>query len=147
MFTRQFLFSLKICYNNDDKGGQMEISAALARFLGLFFIVVGLSFIKNGARFTSIVDEILSNKGLQLVAGLLPTLVGSLIIGLNSIGPNSWFIVTLVGYLMLFGGAFRLMFTEQWLELVKKCHEKVSPLYIGGIVAAIGGFFLLISCF
>ncbi|SCA63729.1 hypothetical protein SCG7109_AY_00080 [Chlamydiales bacterium SCGC AG-110-M15] len=123
----------------------MDMSMALARFLGFFFTIVGFSFLKDSNRLKAIASEVQTNKGLQFIAGIFPTLVGSLTVSLQMLSPQPWWFVCLFGYFLLFIGAFRLIFTDVWLGVIKKLGDKFSSRFIGGIVTAIGLFFLLMS--
>jgi len=121
----------------------MENSIILARFLGIFFTIWGLGVIANQKRLHGTIDEIVKSQGLQLIAALLPLIIGSFFVAVHNVWTKDWqVIITIFGYLFLFAGAFRAIMTQTWVNLVSNMKGKVKLGLVGVIVVALGLMFL-----
>ena len=113
----------------------------LAKFLGVFFVVLGLSFLFNRDHASGVAGDLVKHPALQVIAGVLPLLVGSFVVAAHNVWvPNEAVIVTLVGWLLLLAGVFRLWFVSAWVSMVEKASDH-GPV-VGGFVALILGALL-----
>ena len=94
----------------------------IARFLGLFFILLPLSLRFNMQQVEALRRIILENVGMQLFFGLMPLLIGSFVVAAHNIWQGSWHVifVSVVGWLIFLTGVYRLFFLKHWLNQVKR---------------------------
>ena len=108
----------------------------IAKTFGLFFSLLGLGLVTNQHFFRTVMEDMIHHPGLQLVAAIVPLLIGSALVVQHPTFGNDWTIlVTLLGYMILFAGAFRLLFNTQWVKMMHCMKDGCAPLY--------GGLFLL----
>ena len=119
----------------------MHLSSFLGAFLGLYLLVMGLVMLTRREMLGDIVKDFTKNRALIFFSGLL-TLVGGLLIVLShNVWEMSWrFLVTLIGYLMIFQGLVRLFLTDWVAESAKKFYKEDKVMYIGAILTLLGLF-------
>jgi ABC-type xylose transport system permease subunit len=94
----------------------------IAKFLGIFFLVLSLTLFCRKEFFKSVINNIIQHPGLQFIAAIVPLIIGILIISLH----NHWthdlpsLAVTLAGWLLLAGALFRLWFTDAWIKTIER---------------------------
>jgi len=114
-------------------------SITLAKLLGLFATIWGLGIAINGARIRDAITEILESKSMQLIAALIPLLMGSFFVSVHNKWSMDWtLIITLFAWLFLFAGIFRTIFTDRWVNLVIKLKDKINFQIVGSILTIIG---------
>ena len=113
----------------------------LAKFLGVFFLVFGLGILFNREHAAAVSKDIVAHPASQLLAGVLPLLVGSFVIATHNTWVAGWpLLVTVVGWMMLFAGLFRLWFTSAWIEMIESSQEHLAV--IGGLITCVIGALL-----
>lgn len=118
-------------------------SIILARFLGIFFLIWGLAALVNHERWHGAIDELVKSKMMQLIAALIPLILGSFFVAVHNVWVKNWTVsITIMGWLFLLGGIFRALMTVKWIECVTKMKNKVNFGIAGVIIAGIGVFFL-----
>lgn len=117
----------------------MYESFMLAKFLGVFFTVLGLGIIVNQAHIKKVMAVVADNAQAQFVSGLIPLLLGSFIIVDHNIWVASWVVlVTIVGWIIFFSGVVRIILTGFWIGRVRAMQDKAPVALIGAIVLIIG---------
>ena len=92
----------------------MEASVFLASLLGPFFLVVGVGMAATPESWRTMAGEFLASRALIFVAGLLAFLPGLAIVLTHNVWAFDWrLIITVIGWLGLIGGVFRLLFPMQ----------------------------------
>lgn len=126
----------------------MGLTIFLARVLGVYLAVVGISVFKNSKRIEAAVDEIEGSHFAQLMAGVIPLFIGAFLVNIHNFWGGNWLVcsVSLVSWLFLIGGAFRLIFTEQWITVVKQFKDLlIRPAgilcFLSGMVFLYFGYF------
>ncbi|NGX61452.1 MAG: hypothetical protein K940chlam9_00938 [Chlamydiae bacterium] len=123
----------------------MEVSSFLAKFFGLYLLIVGVFYLARRTYIQEVVEEFFSQKALVIVSGTLNVMIGLLIILAHNVWVFSWpLIITLLGYLTLFKGLTRLFVPlEREKALAEKILKGKNPLYIGVVALLLG---LLLTC-
>jgi hypothetical protein len=123
----------------------MPTSVFLAKLIGPFFAMVGLSVLINAAAFRGIVKEILKSPALIFLSGLLTLPVGTAIVLTHNVWVTNWpVLITIVGWLGVISGVVRIFAPKQVLTTGKKvAANKNFPIAGGAIWLAIGA----ILCF
>lgn len=102
----------------------MELSLFLAKVIGLFMVVLGLSMMMNKMHFQKAVMEIFNNAGTLMLLSLITLVLGTLLVLSHNVWVKDWpIIITIIAWLVFIKGIMRLMFPEQvkeWAKVVKK---------------------------
>ncbi len=89
----------------------MDVSEVLARFWGIFYIVLPAVFLVKGKAFFEEMSRLLKNTGFSFTMGLLAFLTGAAAVSVHNVWAADWRVfVTLVGWLALLKGVFKLFF-------------------------------------
>lgn len=92
----------------------MEASDFVASLLGPFFVVVGVGMAAAPDQWRTMAGEFLGSRALIFLAGLLAFLPGLAIVLTHNVWVFDWrLIITIIGWLGLIGGTFRLLFPMQ----------------------------------
>lgn len=124
----------------------MELSLFLARFLGVYFLILGGIWIIRREQFEATAKQIVSSNGLLAITGAINLMLGLFIV----IGQPIWElsfrgVITLLGYLFIIGGIMRLGFPATV--------QKIAPEFMGRLFwlglafLFVIGIFLLYSGF
>jgi hypothetical protein len=121
----------------------MSQTSRLARFLGLFFIILGVGGVLNGPHMMAVLREIQHSHFAQLVAAIIPVLLGSFIVASHNVWTKSWGVaVTIMGWLMLIGGAFRAWMPALWVSMFPDYMNANMIVPSSGVGVVIGLLFL-----
>jgi len=125
----------------------MQTSVFLAQLIGPLFLVMGLGMLVNGEGYRSMAQEFLASPALIYVAGLLAFVPGLAIVLLHNVWVFDWrLIITLLGWLSLIGGIFRLLFPRQVTAIGTAMLARHNFLMGGGIAAlALGAILTVIG--
>src|SRR5476649_1477361 len=118
----------------------MSTSVFLAKLLGPFFAIVGISVLMNAAAFRAIAKEFLKSPALIFLSGLLTLPVGLAIVLNHNVWVANWpVLITLLGWLAIISGVVRIAAPKQVLSTGKKvAANKNLPVAGGAIWLAIG---------
>lgn len=88
----------------------MLTSVYLARLIGPVMVAIGLGALINAATFRAIVDDLLKRPALMYLSGLIIMPAGlAIALSHRVIAPDWRLLITLIGWLMLIGGALRII--------------------------------------
>lgn len=124
----------------------MDISAFLAKLIGLYFIIVALICIFRKRQIEAMSKEFISSKSALAVSAEISLIFGLVIAIDHSIWEFSWRgLVTLLGYLMILRGILRFAFPN----FVKKIASKLmnGGFWATVIIILIIGIYLTYSGF
>ena len=98
-------------------------ASLIVMIFGLILLIVSLKFLKDPDEIKHLAKDVTSNHGIMFIAGLLPLILGSIVLFL--IGPvhaegHVELLASLLGGILFLIGLFRLWCREKWCELVKK---------------------------
>ncbi len=87
----------------------MELSLFLAKFFGIYMLVVTVILIFFKEQMTSVVKEIFASNGQLAITGVINLMLGTAIVVSHSVWELNWrVIITLFGYLGMLKGFLRL---------------------------------------
>jgi len=118
----------------------MQTSVFLAKLLGPFFAIVGISVLMNADAFRAIVKEFLKSPSLIFLTGLLTLPAGIAIVLTHNVWVMGWpVLITLIGWLGVISGVARIFAPKDIMKTGKKISaSKYFPCVGGGIWLAIG---------
>ena len=118
----------------------MAQSIFLAKLIGPFFAIVGLSVLVNASAFRGIAKEFLSSPALIFLSGILTLPVGLAIVLAHNVWVANWpVLITIAGWLGVITGVVRTMAPQRVAakgKTVVAVHN--FPYIAGGIWFAIG---------
>jgi len=125
----------------------MQTSVFLAQLIGPLFLVMGLGMLVNGEGYRGMAHEFLASRALIYVAGLMAFVPGLAIVLLHNVWSFDWrLIITLLGWISLIGGTFRLLFPSQVTAIGTAMLARRNFLLGGGIATlALGAILTLIG--
>jgi len=92
----------------------MNTSVFLAQMLGPLFLVMGVGMALRPEQYRVMAGEFLASRALIFIAGLVAFVPGLAIVLTHNVWVADWrVIVTVMGWLGLVGGVFRLLFPQQ----------------------------------
>jgi hypothetical protein len=118
----------------------MAQSIFLAKLIGPFFALVGLSVLVNAAAFRGIAAEFVNSPGLIFLSGILTLPAGLAILLTHNVWVANWpVLITIIGWLGVITGLLRTIAPQHVAakgRIVAAVHN--FPYIAGGIWLAIG---------
>ena len=118
----------------------MQNSLFLARLLGPFFLLVGLSVLINRAAMHAVVDGIARNRGLVFFGGVITFPAGLAIVLTHNVWVANWpLLITIVGWLAMVTGAVRLLAPQEAIKFGRRFYDQPNAaVFAAAIWIAIG---------
>ncbi|MFH0840944.1 MAG: hypothetical protein V1865_03135 [bacterium] len=122
----------------------MDISFFLAKIMGIYFLIVGISILIKGRAIFKKMDQIIDN-GLMYYLAIISLIIGLLIVGSHNIWTGGFevILVTIIGWLALLKGAFYMIMPDKPMIKLLKVFSSNTWCTIGGIVAIIIGIYFV----
>jgi hypothetical protein len=120
-----------------------DLAYVLARFLGLFLLVIGLMVLvmKNKKAYF---DQLVESKEFLFISGLITVAIGAFIVALNNTWNFDWrLLITILGWGTLIKGAMMLILPEFSITVWKKTSVYQWLLVGSGLVSVIIGGYLI----
>ena len=96
----------------------MQTSYFLAKLIGPMLLVIGIGMLFNADGYRAMAEEFLKSRALIYLAGLLALVPGLAIVLTHNVWASDWrVIITVLGWLGLVGGVFRLLLPQQVSEI------------------------------
>lgn len=125
----------------------MDISLFLAKFLGLYMLIIAIIWITRKNKFDEGVHSIVSSDGTFYLASAINILVGLLIVIAHPIWKLNWqVIITILGYFSILQGILRLSFPRRAQKIILASIKTAGEFWIvfllavGGILTYYGFF-------
>ncbi len=119
----------------------------LAKFFGLYFMIMGIFMLTRKETMASVKEAIKANPALLMITGVLQLMIGLILVITHSIFAFSLTIlITLIGYLCLFGGIMRIFFPGKVIEFMERSFSGKSMdgwgigLIVVGVILLFYGF-------
>ena len=126
----------------------METSLFLARLLGPLLLVIGAAILIDRKNIRAMATDFLEHRGLIFLAGVLTLLGGLAIVLTHNAWHGGWpVVITLFGWLMVIGGAFRILFPDSVKSLGTTMLANDNYLIGVGVVEALFGAWLCYAGF
>lgn len=121
----------------------MDWSIFLAKVLGLYLVVFGIAMLLHAKRIKAIINDIDSNPTLLLFSGIIPLILGALLVAGHEVWEANWrMVITLIGWLAFIKGAIRVTAPQVAIRVDKKFIKQPINLKICAIVVLLLGIFL-----
>jgi len=118
----------------------MLASRYLAKLIGPLFLAIGAGMLLNRQIYATMVEQYLANYALIYLSGLFGLTVGIMVVLAHNIWTANWrVIITLFGWLLVIGGAVRVMF-PQFIQGAGGtiAHLAAVPIVGGALVIVLG---------
>ncbi len=113
----------------------MSTSTYIARLIGPLFLIMGLGMVVEGDTVRALSQEFLSNLSLIYLAGMLALVAGLAIVNAHNLWVADWrVLITLLGWLSIAGGIFRLLFPGKVQALGTGLVASPAAMIMGGII-------------
>ena len=111
----------------------------MAGVFALFLTVIGFGMLFNAKLFVDAFDDIRLHPGLRVVTGVIPVLIGSILVSTHSIWVWAWPVaLTIFGYVLFVVASLRYLFMSQWIRYVSPMITKTTIRLIGLVLFALG---------
>ena len=126
----------------------MGISLILAKILGAFFTIIGVSVILRRNELEKIVEEFTKSRMLSFIMGEFILIAGLFILALHNVWEYNWrTIITVIGWLTAIKGATYLMLPQKDFKKVIEVFNKKNLYSLWGVLIIALGIYLLIKGF
>jgi len=126
----------------------MENSIFLAKFLGCYFVIVGIGIFFNPKHCQKIALQYSQNSALIYFGGILALFFGLLIILFHNVWIWNWtIIITLFGWIGLIKGAWLIIFPSTVKNFVKRYQNSTRPIIAQSLIVFTIGIFLIVQGF
>jgi hypothetical protein len=120
----------------------MQAAVFIARLVGPVFVAVGLGVLLNGTFYTALIMEAVHSPTLIYFSGLLAFAPGLAILNVHRTWSGWPVIITIVGWLMVIGGVFRLVLPATTATLAGDVYTRPMVLLGIAIVMLVVGAYL-----
>ncbi len=121
----------------------MEISIFLAKVLGIYLLVIGLSMLINGKTIKPLLTNIINDPSLLFVTGFIALILGILLVVSHNIWAADWrIVITIVAWMALLKGIIRIACPQFAFNASKKWVENSFNYNISMILVLLIGLFL-----
>jgi uncharacterized membrane protein len=118
----------------------MGNSLFLAKLIGPLFLAVGIGIFVNGSVYRLLADEFLRSRALIYLSGLITMTAGLAIVLTHNVWVANWpVLITILGWLALIGGAFRIIAPQGTERIGRRMLKHKHGFTFAGIAwAAVG---------
>jgi len=96
----------------------MDISIVLAKIIGIYFLVVGLSLLINKQFFKDMVKNLATDNTAMLIIAFITLILGSLLVIIHNIWVLDWrLIITIFSWMTFVAGIIRMLFPTRLMKL------------------------------
>ena len=121
----------------------MDTSLFLARLIGPTLIALSAALLLNQANMRAMATDFLEHRGLIFLAGVLTLVTGLSIVLTHNEWVWGWpVVITILGWLGVVGGAFRIIFPDSVRSMGETMLDKPGLLTAGGVAEGILGVWL-----
>ncbi len=121
----------------------METSLFLAKLIGPVLIVIGVGLLLKKTEFREMATDFLSSRALIFVSGLLTLVTGLAIVLTHNVWEFNWpVIITILGWLSVFGGVFRILFPDSVQSVGTSMLDKPAMMTVSGAIQIVLGLWL-----
>ena len=121
----------------------METSLFLAQLIGPVLIVIGVGLLLKKTEFREMATDFLSSRALIFVSGLLTLVTGLAIVLTHNVWEFNWpVIITILGWLSIFGGVFRILFPDSVQSMGTSMLDKPAMMTVSGVIQIVLGLWL-----
>ncbi len=101
-----------------------------ARWFGIISVLLALGILFNLDDAKAMAKNMVKDEAGYIMGGVLPIIFGLLALMHQPVFHADWqLVVTLVGLLMVFAGAYRVLFATHWKKTMQRHVDKIPPLF------------------
>lgn len=116
----------------------------LATVLGWYLVIVSLLLLTRRDIVVAAMKELMGQRAVMLVVGTITLIIGLLMVVSHNVWVMGWpVIVTVIAWLILIGGLFRLYCPDTVYKIWSKLINKTEVFLTTGVITLIIGLFLL----
>lgn len=121
----------------------METSLFLAKLIGPVLIVIGLGLLVKPTDFREMATDFLASRAMIFLAGLLTLVTGLAIVLTHNVWELNWpVIITILGWLSVVGGVFRILFPDSVQSMGASMMDKPAMMPVSGAIQIVLGLWL-----
>ncbi len=121
----------------------MDTSIFLAKLIAPLLLAISAAMLINPTNMREMATDFLEHRGLIFLAGFLTLLGGVAIVITHNVWVLDWpVIITILGWLSVIGGVFRIVFPDSVRAIGNRMLEKSAPITVSAICQAILGIWL-----
>ena len=121
----------------------MEISIFLAKLIGPVALLMGLVILLDASRVRAMAREMLQGEAFIFLAGMITLPVGLALINTHNVWASDWrVLITILGWLAVFGGIARIAFGGQIKSLGAAMIDSKVALAVPGALCVVIGLWL-----
>lgn len=121
----------------------METSFFLAKLIGPVLIVIGSGLLVKPTDFREMATDFLASRAMIFLSGLLTLVAGLAIVLTHNVWEFSWpVIITILGWLSVGGGVFRILFPDSVQSMGKSMLNKPTMMTVSGAIQILLGLWL-----
>jgi hypothetical protein len=118
----------------------MQRSIYLAKLLGPVGIAIGVGMLLNAGVFRVLAEQFLASYALIFLSGILTLTVGIALVLAHNVWEGDWrLIITLIGWLAVIGGAFRIIWPQEVADIGSAVIGHGEAFMVGGFVVLVLG--------
>jgi hypothetical protein len=121
-------------------------SIIIARLLGPLMLISAAAILLNRKGIQEAVSDTAKSPGLIYVSGVLTLVAGLAIVQFHNVfkgGPET--LITVLGYLMLVGGAARMLVPDQLAAAGRRMVRQRGMLEVSAVISAVVGIVLMVK--
>ena len=108
----------------------MKTSIFLAKLIGPVLLVLGTGMLVNAKAFRPVFEEIVRNRALVVLFGLMTMSAGLAVVLTHNVWVANWpVLITILGWLSLIAGAFRLLAPQDAIKFGRKMYEQPNGAF------------------
>ncbi|MCP4780821.1 MAG: hypothetical protein GY877_08760 [Hyphomicrobium sp.] len=121
----------------------METSLFLAKLIGPVLIVIGLGLLVKPKDFLEMATDFLASRAMIFLAGLLTLVTGLAIVLTHNVWVFNWpVVITILGWLSIAGGVFRILFPAGVQAMGASMMDKPAMMTVSGVIQIVLGLWL-----
>jgi hypothetical protein len=121
----------------------MTISKMIAGLMGPTLVAIGIASLLNLGWFPAMAEEIARESALIFLSGILLFVAGVAIVRIHNIWSGDWrVVVTLLGWLAIFGGLARMFFPARLASIAGQFGDMRALIVGSAVVLLLVGAFL-----
>lgn len=122
----------------------MDLTLFLARVIGWYFVIISLYMLCCQQALKAIIADILGERALIFFIAIVTVVLGLLLVISHNVWVMGWpVIITLIAWLVLIGGVFRLINPSLLTKIAQWWLRNPAYLTIAAIIYLIIGLYLL----
>ena len=101
----------------------------LTRAFGITSLTISIGFLLHLKHYEQMARKMVGEPSGFILGGVLPILVGSLIINFPHESIHGWSTLVIIGWILFLVGVFRIWFVHLWIKIIKSNIEFVPVLF------------------